>query len=370
MLLAHKPDCAAWGNCREHLTYHLSRHVCYEPHFATPVRVAFRTPYSGARIPGLSWDLGKRARTLARLSRHTRIVDDLGNANNLWDRPTPVFLEEIGALALLAALRPRILRAPAVDCNGRTCTGWAEAVRTVTRNRLGVPAPTGDTFPRDLDENNPLHWVIANTRADRNMPGERVLLPATTTILFTTISEDNNPLFPAYALAPSTERAIVNVRFTDTAAAPFGAQEPRFDFPRRLTHLVVLIATPPADYTWTWGGRRPHQVGVLQTLKDVTRPNMYGSRLHTVTLVGVERIDPVYYNAVDVDASSTWEARKEELGRLLTELPVSPWLAPTTPMWRLTTFDEWRAEVGEELYALATVAPWDKWPDGLLHGRP
>ncbi|WOO85415.1 uncharacterized protein LOC62_07G008914 [Vanrija pseudolonga] len=346
----------------------LYSHICIE--VTQDLRVTFRSPYSGDAIPGLSWAAERRERTLSRIARHTRIVDDWGSANNMWDRPKPVVLEEIGALALLAALKnARIVRAPAVDVNGRTYTGWAEAVRAITRNRLGTPAPTDGTFPHDLDERNPLHRVIANTRADENLPGVRVLLPATTTIVFTTISEDNNPLFPVYAFPPNTERAIVNVAFTDTAAAPVHTSEPPAVLPRRLAHLVGLIATPPADHTWTWAGRRSYEVGVLQSIKDTLRAHVHGSRVHSITLVGVERIDPVYYNATGVDAASRWEDRKQALGRLLRfqTYAMTPSAARPHLTWRLLTFAEWRAEVGDEMYALSTVAPWDPWPEVLPH---
>lgn len=343
----------------------LYSHVCIHVTDRFPPglpRVTFRLPYSGALIPGLTWDM-ERERTLARLAEHTRIVDDTGRAAILWEYSRdPAVFEQIGGLALLAALAPSVLRAPALDRWGNPYEGWALAVRVATRPRLPLPGGDG-TFPVDLNVNNPLHRVIADTRANFDLPGTQVLLPAATSIVFTTIASDHDPLVPIYTLARRTERAIFNATFAKSATPFASSVEIVAPSPPRLAHVVVLIATPPADNTWTWAARGPGKAGVLQTVKEAATE--YASTLRTVTLVGVDRIDPTYYNTDGVAACYTWEARKDALSTLLKpESATEP-----HPTWRLLTFAEWREEVGDEMYALSTVAPWVPWPEVLPHTR-
>lgn len=354
----------------------LYRHVCIsvKEDDNNPGRplVLFREPYRGKVLPGLRWDVD-REQTLDLLRAHTRVVDDRGSAANLWNySPSPARLEAFGALSLLYALRPDVLRAAGVYKSGHPYPGWAQAVNNVTDRRYDRPGDDTvlsgdvDSFPSDLDPNNEMHHAIAATRTlkddeDDNSPTSPPLLPGVTSIIFTTVSADGDPLVPDDALPPSTTRVIVNVSFSEVAGT-FSFDREFHDFPPGLQEVVIVIGRPPTDFTWTWVGSGPGQVGVLQ---DVVA-NLAGSNLR-ITLVGVERMDPAFYGVGRLDLStSSWDDRRHALMQQLSRREGQIFADPPAT-WRLLTFADWREEVGDELYVLATVAPWDKWPERLPH---
>ncbi|WOO85413.1 uncharacterized protein LOC62_07G008912 [Vanrija pseudolonga] len=374
--------------------------------------VSFRAPYSGRPLPGLTWDARGRDRTLALLAKHTRVLDDRGSAINLSGYcHHPEIFEKDGGLALLASLYPDVVRASVLDRLQRPYAGWYRAVRKATCRRSGEGEPANDGnddddngFPDDLDPQNPLHRRIAATRALLNgetartalLAGHRPLLPAATFITFTSLCADEDQLVPVHGYLPSTTRVISNVTFE---VDPTGVAV-RYDVtaspPSWVTDVIVVFSNAPTGNSWTWTSGA---LGVLHTV--IESMGGQAGRAHTVTLVGLEDMDPVYYHC-DGSLSTPWAERKASLVSSLRAAvidrfnspqgppvmpptvmlmgpgnmpvpnppappePPEPWRPPT---WRLLTFAEWRADVGDELYALATVAPWDPWPDILPHSN-
>ncbi|WOO85414.1 uncharacterized protein LOC62_07G008913 [Vanrija pseudolonga] len=390
----------------------LYKHVCISvvPDNNNPglPLVLFRQPYRGRVLPGLRWDID-RDQTLARLREHCRIVDDGDSAGGLWHLSSPARLETIGALSLLYALRPQVVRAAGLDKDGRPYPGWAQAVRNVTRHRAR-PTEDGDNGVSDLDPNNEMHQAIAATRAVKfgHVPTSLPLLPDITSIVFTTVTADEDPVVPMYAAPPTTTRLIANVSFSPTAGT-FSHDIEYTRFPRGLTEVIILVQVPPTDLTWMWVGGYPGHLGVLQSI--ATRVAYHLRPEHSITLVGVEQMEPAFYGIGKLNLSAPWGARRhalmQRIGAMMhriaayspswwgggqpmqqaqaqaqaqpavaaqvslnqQQLPVdnAATVNRNPPTWRLLTFAEWRAEVGDELFALATVAPWDEWAEHLPH---
>lgn len=373
--------------------------------------VSFRAPYSGRPLPGLTWEPRGRERTLALLAKHTRVLDDRGSAINLSSYcHHPEIFEKDGGLALLAALCPDVVRASLLTRFRSPYAGWYHAIQKATRQRSSEAEPDDDdgrdeTFPADLDPANHLHRRIAATRPLMQSDtlhtaapaGVRPLLPAATFITFTSLCADEDQLVPVWGYLPSTTRVVSNVTFEVDPTGVAVRYGVTISPPSSVTEVVVVFANAPTGNSWTWTSGA---LGVLHTI--VESMGSQAACVRTVTLVGLEDMDPVYYHC-DGSLATPWGKRKADLvsslraavldrfdspqaptftpamamatgpphapgliNPTLTPDPPEPWRPPT---WRLLTFAEWRADVGDELYALATVAPWDPWPEILPHSN-
>lgn len=385
------------------------------------------------RIPGLKWDPNDprpHALTLLRLQAYTRVVDDRGKAYLL------AYADTLEACSLLAALsRVQVVRAPSLDANNGPSDSWAAAIN---------PPSMGSSRLTKYLQRVAVARRLLNG-AEWSGEGTLPLLGIKTSMTLTKLVGVKHPIIHTHGHLPTVTTAIINVVFSDTAISTAVVGADPSQLPPALANVVVLVDIPPKGGFWRWAGKKPNQyLGVLHTIIDVVS-SAY-SRIRTVTLVGIEDVDPEDYGLPKLGLHSPWDQRKATLETALddavhasrrnsivppsdgvagipappppeaevaisqtiqrhalerlrlygVEQPNAAWPAQfhprvepigpryadepssgeatplsswQSPKWRLLTFDEWRREVGDETYALATVAPWHKWPYVLPHTK-
>ncbi|KAL1405617.1 hypothetical protein Q8F55_009256 [Vanrija albida] len=266
----------------------LYEHVCVSATGDVPAKISISSPYDKRRIPGLKWDPKDptaHALTLLRLQAYTRTLDDLGRTFTFSYATTHEICTLLGALG-----RVQSVRAPSMLFKPRPYLSFAQTVNP----------PPGQPSQWEYNPNFYDRAALTRTMVGEHLwdgKGSLPLLPATTSFTWKQLYA-NTPIIHPHGHLPSVTTVVIGVVFSDVRES--------------ITNVVIVFHVQPKDASWTDEGPGPSQhLGVLHTI--MWQVQSMSSCIRSVTLVGLEEMDPVYYRLDPLTLSTPWGERKEAL---------------------------------------------------------